>query len=69
MTLLEFFTHPVTRELWAGIQHTAPRVMRAWQEHAAPKPVTSDDLQRAAADTAQPTFDDPPTGESHAPAP
>jgi hypothetical protein len=58
MSLLDILTHPVTRELWAGVQYTAPRVLKAWQEHSAPKPVTEADVAAAASQTAAPDFGD-----------
>lgn len=65
MSIFDFFTHPVTRELWNGIQYTAPRVLKAWQEHAAPKPVTEQDVAAAASQTAPPDFGDTQPEEPH----
>jgi hypothetical protein len=49
--------HPVTAELWRGIQYTAPRVLKAWQESINPMPVTPDDVAKAQQETAMPSFD------------
>jgi hypothetical protein len=59
MSFIEILMHPVTKEFFAGVQYTAPRMYRAWQENATPRP--AQDADAAAQATAPPDFGDEET--------
>lgn len=62
MNLLAIISHPVTQALFDGVKYTTPKVMAAIQQNMMAKPVTENDIQQAAATTAEPDF-----GESQQP--
>jgi hypothetical protein len=56
MNFLSLLEHPITQALWDGAKYTAPKVMAAVRENMLAKPVTEEDIQQAAASTAEPDF-------------
>ena len=53
---MEFLAHPVTQALIDGAKYTGPKVFAAIRESSMAKPVTEEDVARAAANTAEPDF-------------